>query len=153
MAMTGHPGAQRRSRTWRSAPGSSSSNGMVMRLREEDLKERRLARVTTWSPATVKSLAPAQKQGWTYSVHHPRGDAAGRRHRGGAGEDVRVARARGERDRHRARRAPSPTPSSVQRDRPDKEGKVRIYWLVPGVGKVKEDGERLEELVVHDIKK
>ncbi len=26
----------------------------------------------------------------------------------------------------------------IERDRPDKEGKLRTYWLVPGIGKVKE---------------
>jgi hypothetical protein len=41
----------------------------------------------------------------------------------------------------------------VQRERPDKEDSARTYWLVPGIGKVKEDGERLEELVSYDVKK
>jgi hypothetical protein len=32
-------------------------NGMVVRLREEDMRAGGVAQVTTWSPATVKSLA------------------------------------------------------------------------------------------------
>lgn len=35
----------------------------------------------------------------------------------------------------------------VRRVRADKEKRDRVYWLAPGVGKVREEGERLEELV------
>ena len=40
----------------------------------------------------------------------------------------------------------------IERDRPDKLGKLRTYWLVPGVGKVREEGERTEELLRYEVK-
>jgi hypothetical protein len=39
------------------------------------------------------------------------------------------------------------------RTKQGKEAKDRTYWLVPGIGKVKEDGERLELLQSFDVKK
>ncbi|WP_224369237.1 hypothetical protein [Hyalangium versicolor] len=127
-------------------------SGVVVRLREDDLKSGQVARSTTWAPATVKSLAKVQNQGWSYSssIHE------------------KVQQADGtvdEKDRTYVWRVvavnetvvvPAGTFTNaikVQRDRPDKEGKERIYWLVPGVGKVKEEGERLEELSSYDVKK
>jgi hypothetical protein len=127
-------------------------NGMVVRLREEDLKEGAVVRVTTWSPATVKSLAKAQQAGWSYESRIRELTRM---------DDGTVE----ERDRTYLWRVlavnetvtvPAGTFTNaikVQRDRPDKAGKERIYWLVPGIGKVKEDGERLEELVSHNVKK
>jgi hypothetical protein len=46
----------------------------------------------------------------------------------------------------------------VQRDKLIKRAgvkgeKSRTYWPVPGVGKVREEGERLEELTAFDVKK
>ena len=40
----------------------------------------------------------------------------------------------------------------VRRERTDKPDYLRRYWLVPGVGKVREEGERTEELSSYDIK-
>lgn len=127
-------------------------NGLVVRLREEDLKSGAIARVTTWTPATVKSVAVAQAQGWTHN------------------STIREVTQMGdgfveEKDRtyvwtvkavNETVTVPAGTFTNairIERDQPDKEGKLRTYWLVPGIGKVKEDGERLEELVSHDIKK
>lgn len=127
-------------------------NGMVVRLREEDLKAGAVVRVTTWSPATVKSLAQAKQEGWSYESNIRELTRL---------DDGTVE----EKDRTYVWRVlavnetvsvPAGTFTNaikVQRDRPDKEGKERVYWLVPGIGKVKEDGERLEELVSHDVKK
>jgi hypothetical protein len=127
-------------------------SGLVVRLREEDREAGTLLRVMTWSPATVKSLAKAQQQGWSYE------SAIREVARFGDGTVE-------EKDRtyvwkvmavNETVTVPAGTFTNairVQRDRPDKEGKERTYWLVPGIGKVKEDGERLEELVSHDIKK
>jgi len=127
-------------------------NGLVVRLREEDLKSGAIARVTTWSPATVKSVALPQAQGWT--------------HRSTIREVTRLGDGTlEEKDRtyvwtvkavNETVTVPAGTFTNairIERDQPDKEGKLRTYWLVPGIGKVKEEGERLEELVSHDIKK
>jgi hypothetical protein len=127
-------------------------SGVVVRLREEDLKGGEVARVTTWSPATVKSLGVAQPEGWSYSssiretVRQDNGTVQEKDqtyvwHVVAVNETVVV---------------PAGTFThviKVQRDRPDKDGKERYYWLVPGVGKIKEDGERLEELSAYDVKK
>jgi hypothetical protein len=126
-------------------------NGTVVRLREEDLKAGAIARVTTWSPATVKSLSLAQPQGWSYESNI----------REMTREDTGLVE---EKNRTYVWRvlavnesvtvpAGTFTAIKVQRARPDKAGSERTYWLVPGIGKVKEDGERLEELVSYDVKK
>jgi hypothetical protein len=126
--------------------------GLVVRLREEDLKSGELARVMTWSPATVKSLALTQQQGWTY-------DSATREvTRLGDGtveekERTYVWSVLGVNETVTVPAGTFTNAIRVRRDRTDKEGKERIYWLVPGIGKVKEEGERLEELISHDIKK
>jgi hypothetical protein len=127
-------------------------NGLVVRLREEDLKGGAVARVTTWSPATVKSLALTQQQGWSYpstireTVRQDDGTVE-TKDRTYVWRVVAV---------NETVTVPAGTFSNaikVQRDRPDKEGKERTYWLVPGLGKLREDGERLEELVSVDVKK
>jgi hypothetical protein len=127
-------------------------NGLVVRLREEDLKAGAVVQVQTWSPATVKSLAQAQQEGWSYTSSIREMTQQ---------DDGTVD----EKDRTYVWRVlavnetvtvPAGTFTNtikVQRDRPDKAGKERVYWLVPGVGKVKEDGERLEELSSYDVKK
>ncbi len=127
-------------------------NGMVVRLREEDLKAGAVVRVTTWSPATVKSLAQAQQEGWTYESTIRE---LTRQDDGTVEEKDRtyVWRVLAVNETVSVPAGTFTNAIKVQRDRPDKEGKERFYWLVPGVGKVKEDGERLEELVSHDVKK
>jgi hypothetical protein len=127
-------------------------NGMVVRLREEDLKAGAVIRVTTWSPATVKSLALAQQEGWSYES---RIRELTRLDDGTVEEKDRtyVWRVLAVNESVTVPAGTFTNAIKVQRDRPDKEGKERFYWLVPGVGKVKEDGERLEELVSHDVKK
>ena len=127
-------------------------NGTVVRLREEDLKAGAIVRVTTWSPATVKSLAQFQNAGWSYqSVIRE----LTRQDDGLVEEKERtyVWRVLAVNESVTVPAGTFTHAIKVQRDRPDKEGSTRTYWLVPGIGKVKEDGERLEELVSHDVKK
>ncbi len=127
-------------------------NGLVARLREEDLKGGALARVMTWDPATVKSLARAQARGWSYEST--------------IREMTRLSDGT-EEEKQRTYvwsvvavdetvSVPAGTFTNaikVLRTRPDKPDKDRIYWLVPGVGKVREEGERTEELLSFDVKK
>jgi hypothetical protein len=127
-------------------------NGVVVRLREEDLKADAIARVTTWSPATVKSLAQTQELGWSYEStirELTRQDDGTTEEK----ERTYVWRVLAVNETVTVPAGTFTNAIKVQRDRPDKAGKERVYWLVPGLGKVKEDGERLEELVSHDVKK
>jgi hypothetical protein len=127
-------------------------SGMVVRLREEDLKSGALARVMTWSPATVKSLSQERELGWSYDSTIREVTRLGD---GTVEEKERtyVWRVLAVNETVTVPAGTFTNAIKVQRDRPDKEGKERVYWLVPGIGKVKEDGERLEELVSHDVKK
>lgn len=127
-------------------------NGTVVRLREEDLKAGAVVRVTTWNPATVKSLAQEQQQGWSYSSTIRE---LTREDTGLVDEKERtyVWRVLAVNETVTVPAGTFTNAIKVQRARPDKAGSERTYWLVPGVGKVKEDGERLEELVSHTIKK
>lgn len=126
------------------------SGGVVLRLREEDHRDALLLRTTTWEPGTVKSLSAVQAPGWV--------------HEAGTRETVRLSSGQVEEDARGYRwrvvgtesvTVPAgtfPEALKVERTRTDKEAKVRTYWLVPGVGKVREDGERLEELTAWDVK-
>ncbi len=128
-------------------------NGVVVRLREEDRKDGAVTQSTTWSPATVKSLAAAQAKGWNYT------------------SDIReltVFADNSTEDKDKTYiwtvvavdetvTVPAGTFTNVlrlerRRGDKDKPGDNRTYWLAPGVGKVKEDGERLEELVSYEVK-
>jgi len=124
-------------------------DGFVMRVREEDRKQGNLARTTTWLPATIKSLADSREAGWSGSfttqetIRFPAGDEEQKERvyvwRVLATESVTVP-------------AGTFEAVKVERVRPDKPDSLRTYWLVPGIGKVKETGERLEELVAHDVR-
>ncbi|ADO71106.1 hypothetical protein [Stigmatella aurantiaca] len=127
-------------------------NGTVVRLREEDRKGGALARVTTWSPATVKSLARPQALNWS--------TASTIRELTRLDDGTQEEKERTYTWRVVAVNETVTVPAGtftnalkILRDRPDKDGKERIYWLVPGVGKVKEDGERLEELSSYTVQK
>jgi hypothetical protein len=130
-------------------------DGTVVRLREEDRAGGRTEQVTTWNPATLKALSRAQPQGWSYTSN--------------VREFTHVAADNSDDDKNKsyvwtvtAVNQTVTTPAGtftnalrVERKRGDKvkPESDRVYWLVPGVGKVKEDGERLEELVSYDVKK
>ncbi|MDC0714969.1 hypothetical protein POL68_41355 [Stigmatella sp. ncwal1] len=127
-------------------------NGMVVRLREEDRKGGALARVTTWSPATVKSLARPQALNWSTAStirELTRLDDGSQEEK----ERTYTWRVVAVNETVTVPAGTFTNALKVLRDRPDKDGKERIYWLVPGVGKVKEDGERLEELSSYTIQK
>lgn len=128
--------------------------GVVYRVREEDHKAGTLARVTTWSPAAMKSLAMGRPQGWSFvsslteMTHYPSGtqeDDTDKKKYTWSVEavDETVTTPAGT-FTHAIR---------LQRKREDKAEPVRSYWLVPGIGKVKETGERTEELTAYDVKK
>jgi hypothetical protein len=127
-------------------------SGVVVRLREEDLKGGAVVRSTTWSPATVKSLAQTQDPGWSYTssiretVRQDDGTVEEK-------DKTYVWRVVAVNETVIVPAGTFTNAIKVQRDRSDKEGKERVYWLVPGIGKVKEDGERLEELSAYDVKK
>jgi hypothetical protein len=126
--------------------------GLVVRLREEDLKSGEIARVMTWAPATVKALSTVQELNWTHSATTREVTRLGD---GTVEEKERtyVWRVLGMNETVTVPAGTFTNAIRIRRDRPDKEGSERIYWLVPGIGKVKEEGERLEELVSYDIKK
>lgn len=127
-------------------------SGVVVRLREDDRKDGAVVRMTTWTPATVKSLAQLEPVGWSYSssiremVREDDGSVDEK-------DQTYVWRVLSVNETVVVPAGTFTNAIKIQRDRPDKSGKERTYWLVPGVGKVKEDGERLEELSAYDVKK
>ncbi|MBZ4417034.1 hypothetical protein [Myxococcus sp. RHSTA-1-4] len=134
------------------------TNGLVVRLREEDHKDGNPVRTTTWSPATVKSLARVPESlPWTYQSEVQEltvlGD--GSRQNTDPTYNWRVVE-QGLTVRTKA--GTFTNVIKVQRDKLNDKGevkadKVRYYWLAPGVGKIREEGERLEELSSYDVKK
>jgi hypothetical protein len=134
------------------------TNGLVVRLREEDHKDGSPVRTTTWAPATVKSLARAPESlPWTYqsAVQELTVLGDGSRENTDPTYRWRVV----EKGLTLQTKAGTFTDViKVQRDKVDdqgevKEDKVRYYWLAPGVGKVREEGERIEELSAYEVKK
>jgi hypothetical protein len=127
-------------------------DGLVVRLREEDRKGDTLARVTTWNPATVKALALPREQGWRFEssiqefIRYGDGSTDDK-------DKTYVWRVLGVNETVTTPAGTFTNAVRLLRERGDKEGQERTYWLVPGVGKVKETGERTEELVSYDIKR
>lgn len=125
--------------------------GVVARVREEDRFEGSVLRVTTWAPPMAKALSTAPRVGWTYDTAF---------HETTRFSDGTVI----EKDETWSWRVVAmdvtvTTPAGtfehcvkLERIRTDKVGaKKRTYWLAPGVGKVREEGERTEELVSHHV--
>jgi hypothetical protein len=119
--------------------------GFVVRHREEDRKAGLLVRATTWEPAAPKTLAAAAEAGFTTRLTvtehewHPDGSITTKDQTYAftvvaTGVTVTVP-------------AGTYTCTQVERQRLDKVDPKRTYWLAPGVGKVREEGERVEELV------
>jgi hypothetical protein len=129
-------------------------NGVVVRLREEDHEAGTLARVMTWSPATVKALSREQPAAWTFEskitemTRYPSGAKESE-----TKEKVYVWTVEAVNETVTTSAGTFPNAIRLKRTRSDKESRDRTYWLVPGIGKVKEDGERLEELISYDVKK
>ncbi len=127
------------------------SGGLVVRLREEDERYGVPLRAAIWVPSTLKSLSAKQPAGWSRSFT--------------AHEIERLADGTVKEEKDRvyvwkvvAVDEPVTTPAGtfealkVTRERPDKPTYARTYWLVPGVGKVREEGERTEELIEYQVK-
>jgi hypothetical protein len=130
------------------------ANGLVTRLREEDLYDGQLHSVTVWSPATLKCISASHDAGWTYTQGEVTEKVALTDGSPPSSEPVkpylwRIVAV------NETVQVPAGTFTNavhLRRDRTDKDGKERDYWLVSGVGKVKEDGERLEELSSYSVK-
>ncbi|MFY0574568.1 hypothetical protein ACN28S_09610 [Cystobacter fuscus] len=129
-------------------------DGTVVRLREEDRKQGKVSQVTTWNPATVKALSKPRALDWSYTSDIRELTRAN----DGTLEDkdkTYVWRVVGVNETVTTPAGTFTNAIRLERKRGDKvkPDDDRTYWLVPGIGKVKEDGERLEELVSFDIKK
>ncbi|AEI66016.1 putative lipoprotein [Corallococcus macrosporus] len=133
------------------------TNGLVVRLREDDHRDGQQVRSTTWSPATVKSVARVPDAlPWTYKSdvleHIILGD--GSRDEKSPTYIWKVL----ETGVTVTTKAGTFTNAvKIQRDKVNdngevKQDKTRFYWLVPGIGKVREEGERTEDLASYDIK-
>ena len=122
------------------------SNGVALRLREEDIRLGRLDQVMTWTPSVTKSLGAVVAPGFV--------------HEETVREIVRSAAGDVVDDKQKSFRwvveavEPISTPAGdfpealrVRRVRTDKPDWERLYWLVPGVGKVREEGPRTETLI------
>ncbi len=120
-------------------------DGFLVRHREEDRKSGVLVRVTTWTPGAPKTLAVLAETGFnaqitvTENEWHPDGTISTKNPIYAfavvaTGVVVTVP-------------AGTYTCIQLERQRLDKLEPKRTYWLSPGVGKVREEGERIEELV------
>lgn|GEM_PF-1231543 len=137
---------------------AEQSNGLVVRLREEDHRDGVQVRTTTWAPATVKSLARAPSTlPWSFTSAVQELTVMG----DGSKEDsdpTYTWRVLEVGVTVQTRAGTFTNAVKVRREKLNdagevKEGKERTYWLVPGVGKVREEGERTEDLASYDIKK
>ena len=129
-------------------------DGKVVRLREEDRKSDQLVRVVTWQPALMmKALAEPKPAGWTDTTTLVETET---NLLTGKVEEKEKVYAWTVEALDQSVTTPAGTFSDaikLRRWRPDKpEWEERTYWLVPGVGKVREEGERLEELVRYEVK-
>jgi hypothetical protein len=138
------------------------SNGLVVRLREQDFKDRAQnpnpIRVKRWTTigtnrpaAIIKSLSKEPAAGWQHT------DTVNEVERiGNEPEEVKARTFQWKVVGVESVTVPAgtfPNALKVIRTKQGKELKDRTYWLVPGIGKVKEDGERLELLESYDVKK
>jgi hypothetical protein len=121
-------------------------DGIVRRAREEDWKAGVLVRKTTWAPEAPKTLAAEAPVGWVHreTVQESEWHAA---------DGLTSVKDQIYEFRVVATNVQVTVPKGtftclkVTRVRVDKPGSDRTYWLAPGVGKVREEGERTEELV------
>lgn len=123
-------------------------DGVVLRVREEDYaSDGSLLRVTSWDPLTMKALHAVQTSGWTRdeTVNESISDGAG---------NVVDTKVKDFNWSVQEAAVQVTTPKAtfenavkLRRLRADKAEYERVYWLVPGVGKVREEGERTEELI------
>lgn len=131
-------------------------DGVVFRVREEDRKKGLLARMMLWWKdgrwtGTVKSLSQEYPVEWTHTL------TVAEQTRYGSGEVETKLKTFTWRVVAVGETVTTPAGTftnavKLQRAREDKAGRERTYWLVPGVGKVKEEGERTEELLRYEVK-
>lgn len=120
--------------------------GYLTRHREEDRKQGVLVRTTTWTPSAPKVLAAPAPVGFTADVVAR--ESEWRLATGATNEKDQVYRFTVVADDVRVTvPAGDFTCLQVERLRVDKTEPKRTYWLAPGVGKVREEGERTEQLV------
>lgn len=143
------------------------TNGLVVRVREEDFLDSQVnpnpIRITRWTKrdntptAIMKGVASEPQQGWPYTdvireVVILGGDPSNPETK----DRTYEWSAAWEEQPLTVPAGTFPKALRLTRTKIDKEGtrtKERTYWLVPGVGKVKETGERTELLQSYDIKK
>ncbi|NOK06022.1 MULTISPECIES: hypothetical protein [Myxococcus] len=133
------------------------TNGLVVRLREDDYRNGQQVRSTTWSPATVKSVASVPDAlPWTY-----KSDVLEYITLGDGSKDQKdptyIWKVLESGVTVTTRAGTFTNAVKIQRDKVNnngevKQNKTRFYWLVPGIGKVREEGERTEDLAAYDIK-
>jgi len=128
------------------------SDGIVFRVREEDRKAGYLVRVMSWAPSVMKGLASEQKAGWSHTATVVETERDGN----GTVVDEKQKEFAWVIDEVGATITTAAgtwnNAVKLKRIRNDKEGWERVYWLVPGVGKVYETGERTEELISYEVK-
>jgi hypothetical protein len=126
-------------------------DGMVGRVREEDRKDGAVARVTVWTPSTLKAISAEKPLGWHNAATTHEIERLGDGSLNSEKDKTYVWTVEAV-DEQVVVPAGNFKAIKVVRTRTDKPDYLRTYWLVPGIGKVKEDGERLEELLRYDIK-
>lgn len=129
------------------------TGGLVSRLREEDRRNGNLVRTTVWSPATLKMISQLRELNWS----HTQGAVTERIAKGDGSvteemEKPYVWTVKGVNETVSVPAGTFDNALRLERTRADQPDSLRIYWLVPGVGKVKEDGtDRLEELRSYSV--
>jgi hypothetical protein len=124
-----------------------SKDGLVLRAREEDWKAGVLVRKTTWTPGAPKTLAADAPVGWTHRATVSESEWS-------VSSGVTEVKDQIYEFKVVATNVQVTVPAGtfdclkVTRVRIDKPSDpMRTYWLAPDVGKVREEGERTEELV------
>ncbi len=134
------------------------NEGYVVRLREEDYKDSEKVRTTTWRPATVKAVSRIPETlPWSNKngVQELTVLGDGSEEESDPTYDWKVV----EKGLTVTVKAGTfKNVIKVQRDKINdrgevKQDKTKYYWLAPGVGKIREEGERTEELSSFDVKK
>ncbi len=143
------------------------TNGLVVRVREEDFLDSSVnpnpIRITRWATragvptAIMKGIAGEPQAGWPYrDVIREIVTLGGDPNNPETKDRTYEWSAAWEEQPLTVPAGTFPRALRLTRTKIDKDGiptKERTYWLVPGVGKVKETGERTESLQSYDIKK
>jgi hypothetical protein len=135
------------------------TEGIVVRVREEDFKDGNQVRTTTWRPATVKAVSRIPETlPWSNrnGVQEFTVLGDGSEEESDPTYEWKVV----EKGLTLTTKAGTfHDVVKVQRDKINDKGEVKLdktkyYWLAPGVGKIREESEeRTEELVSFDVKK